>query len=132
MALRVASTFREEFKRCERVEFVVSKTTPGAADLTNSHSRIDIKTDNFAQNQHGAGPGDLICYKSCSPIFGLKKSLLRILLWPKSNLICQADVLIIGDMKRLLKISQGTLPLLVLSPGEFLEKFLPRFFEEIY
>lgn len=41
----MASTFRKEFKAGEPVEFVVSKTTPGAADLTNSHYRIDIKTE---------------------------------------------------------------------------------------
>jgi len=36
---------KEEFKPGEPVEFVVSKTTPGSADLTNSHYRVDIKTD---------------------------------------------------------------------------------------
>jgi len=36
---------KEEFKPGQPVEFVVSKTTPGSADLTNSHYRIDIKTE---------------------------------------------------------------------------------------
>jgi hypothetical protein len=36
---------KEKFGPGESVEFTVSKPTPGTADLTNSHYRVDIKTD---------------------------------------------------------------------------------------
>jgi predicted nucleic acid-binding protein len=42
----------------------------------------------------------------------------------------RADVLVTGDQKHLLKIRRGALPFLVLSPGEFLEKFLPTLLKE--
>jgi len=49
-----------------------------------------------------------------------------------SAIIGQADVLVTGDKKHLLKIKRGSFPFLILSPGEFLEKFLPRFLKEVY
>jgi predicted nucleic acid-binding protein len=49
-----------------------------------------------------------------------------------SAIIGQADVLVTGDKKHLLKIKRGSFPFLVLSPGEFLEKFLPGFLKEVY
>jgi hypothetical protein len=36
---------KEKYKPGEAVEFIISKKTHGSADLTNSHYRIDIKTD---------------------------------------------------------------------------------------
>jgi len=49
-----------------------------------------------------------------------------------SAIIGQADVLVTGDKKHPLKIKRGSFPFLVLSPGEFLAKFLPRFLKEVY
>ncbi|HDR17127.1 MAG TPA: PIN domain-containing protein [Desulfobacteraceae bacterium] len=44
-----------------------------------------------------------------------------------SAIIGQADVLVTGDKKAFLNIKQRALPFKVLSPAEFLNKFLPDF-----
>lgn len=39
----------------------------------------------------------------------------------------QADVLVTGDKKDLLRIRKGALPFPILSPADFLDSYLPRF-----
>ncbi|MBN1939701.1 MAG: hypothetical protein JW843_08945 [Candidatus Aminicenantes bacterium] len=52
LILRLKKT---QFGPGEDVQFEVSKTTPGPADLTNSHFRIDIKTDDGWEAYYRSG-----------------------------------------------------------------------------
>lgn len=49
-----------------------------------------------------------------------------------SAIIGKADVLVTGDKRHLLRIKKGVLPFPILSPSDFLDKFLPRFLKGSY